>query len=658
LSVNSTGDGTRGYSATVFALQGQVPAGKNLVSPDDATLDCCVLSRWEDGSASVLVAAGNSNVGKGSSGTIGLQLGTAAAGLPPLTVSQVGLMVKAVQADFGVLGVVTLSDFGKPDRIWWANAQVICARYRLRAPNHATLEAVVDIHAYAGGSAFVEVVIENALVDSTLLQPIKPADASYSGTIAVNGNAIGSASSTGSADATHTAFRAWYACTWVGGNPGLYVSQTAADLQKHPLLFKCDQPASDLSGYAADTYTPWATGRHRGQGMGGPGDHPSIGPLTLWDAAFLQSASPAAANAVEANALCALSFNVCYRDTTTGLVPDASQLVYQSQQAYWPKTTNAGDVALWEVAHHPGVGLMAFAARPSPVHLETAQRIASCNATWSAGGDGSANLYMASATGLADGTGVFGYYYQPRGRAWCLRSLVHATFLSPDGSNWRTGGKYWINLNRIYWDQWRTKQPASALSLPWAVGPNHLDNLPQNQWPWPAWQTHFGIPEWHKAASAQLLSGTQQTALESLANWVAEYPVRWINEQPNGGWRYIPYQQLIPADANGQVPTTWGAVMAQIVTAPPPTVAGGWNMTTGNSTEYANFFGEGLAGGGSSNGYYYCSVYWAALVAAVERGIPGSAQAWATSQANLIGLEIWRKGFAGNPRFGSVPRNV
>jgi hypothetical protein len=417
-----------------------------------------------------------------------------------------------------------------------------------------------------------------------------------------------------------------------------------------------DQAAGDVSGYASDIYLPWGAGRHRGQAMGGAGDHPSIGPLTLWDAQFLQSGSPDAAHAVEVNALSVLSFNVSYREATTGLVPDAAQLVYQSQQAYWPKTVNAGDLRQWEVAHHPAVGLMAFAARPAPVHLETAQRIASWNATWGAGGEGSPNLYMASGTGLSDGTGVFGYYYQPRGRAWCLRSLVHATFLSPDSSSWRAGGRYWLNLNRVYADQWRGKQAALALSLPWAVGPNHLDNLPQNHWPWPSWQTHFLIPELHKAAAAKLLTGTQQLALESLADWVAEFPVRWVNEQPDGGWRYHPYEQLIPADAKGLVPTSWGAVMAQLVTTPPPSVDGSWFMTNSSSTAYANFFGEGVAGGGV--GYYYVSVYWAALVAAVERNIPGAAQAWTTVNSKVTNLMTWRTGFSNNPRFGASPRIV
>ncbi len=654
LSVHSSADGSRNYASSVFPLEGQVPAGQTLVSPDDATAVCSVLSHWNDGSAAVMVVAGTTAAAKGETAVVRLQLGTPVTALPVLTAASVGKSVNAVKVDFGVLGVAQLTDFSSPERIWWANAKVICARYRLRAPGHSTLEALVDIHAYAGGRALVEIVVENARMVTAA--PVKPADAAYDGVAYVNGVAAGSARSSEAPEGTHTAFRAWYASAWVGGDPGLFTTQLHTDLQKHPVLFRVDQPGGDMSEYAADTYVPWTAARMRAVYMGGAGDHPEIGPITLWDAHFLQSGSPLAARAVETNALAVLSYNVSYRDTNTGLVPDAAQLVGYDQQSNWPKTTNPTDLRTWEVAHHPAAGLLAFACRPSPIYIEVAQRIVVWNSTWSAGGMGSPNMSYWTDTGITDSTGVYGYFYQPRGRAWCLRSLVHATFLSPDGS-WREGGKRWLNLNRIYWQAWMKKQPAIALGVPWAVGPNNLDGLPANNWQWPSWQTHFLIPELHKAAAVKLLQGVEQTALETVADWVASFPVRWVNEQPNGGWRYIPYQQLFPTDSSGKLPTNWADCMAKLVSAPPPSVAGTWFMRDGDSADYVHFFGEGVAGGGST-GYYYISAWWAAFAAAVERGIPGSEAAWNTVNANLTNLETWRKGFGANPRFGAAPRRV
>ena len=88
--------------------------------------------------------------------------------------------------------------------------------------------------------------------------------------------------------------------------------------------------------------------------------------------------------------------------------------------------------------------------------------------------------------------------------------------------------------------------------------------------------------ELHKIATAQLLTGTDQTALTSLSDWCALQPVRWINEQSNGGWRYIPY-----ATAMGRNATTmnslpdWGQQMTWWHDDSPAGTSGPW-MSTGD----------------------------------------------------------------------------
>lgn len=658
INVTSSAAGTRSYTATLYPLEGQVPANQLISSPDDATLASSVLSRWNDGSAAVMVVAGTSSAAAGTTQTLRLRLGSVTKIRPNLTTVRVQQLVQSVKVDFGSLGSAELNDFSAPERLWWSNPMVVCARYRLRAPGHATLEALVDIQAFASGSrALVEVVVENARMDSS--NPAKPADANYIGVVSVNGAVVGNTRSSDAPEGTHSAFRAWYASTWVGGDPGLFAMQQHTDLQQHPLLYRMDQPGGDLSGYAGDAYAPWTAARLRPAYMGGAGDDPGIGPLPLWDAQLLQTGSPLAARAVQACALAVLSYNVGYRDSRTGLVPDASQVVAANQQGGWPKTVNDAQLRCWEVAHHPAAGLMAFASRPSPIFIEVAQRIVVWNATWSGGPVGSANTYKWSGTGLSDSTGVYGYWYQTRGRAWCLRSLTHATFLSPDGA-WRDGGKRWLNMNRIYNEEWMRKPAALALGLCWAMGPDEMDETvgrPARNYTFPTWQNHFTIPEWHKAASAKLLQGSDQQALEQFTDWLVALPVRWVNEQPNGAWRFIPYQVLLACDATGKLAPTWAENMARILTTEPASVAGTWEMANVPSPEYSEYFGEGLAGGGS-NGYYYVSVWWAALVAAVERGVPGAAQAWQTVQSKVTNLDTWRRGFGSNPRFGAAPRVI
>jgi hypothetical protein len=103
---------------------------------------------------------------------------------------------------------------------------------------------------------------------------------------------------------------------------------------------------------------------------------------------------------------------------------------------------------------------------PSPVYIELAEKIASWNATWSAGTENTSGI---PGGWTADKTGVFGYWYQLRGRAWGLRSLAHATFLAPEGSAWKSGVQSWIDANRQYLEGWYAS--GSMLNVMWDGSP-------------------------------------------------------------------------------------------------------------------------------------------------------------------------------------------
>jgi hypothetical protein len=84
----------------------------------------------------------------------------------------------------------------------------------------------------------------------------------------------------------------------------------------------------------------------------------------------------------------------------------------------------------------------------------------------------------------------------------------------------------------------------------------------------------------------------------------------------------------------------------------PPAVSGNWYDGTGGERTYAAIGVETVSGGS------YVSQFWATLVAAVERGIPGSKTAWDTVQANVTNLASWRHGYIDDPRWGPYPRNI
>ena len=680
LSVRSVSAGQFPYAATgPCPTQGQLPRGAVFISPDDEALQTSVLSTHGDGSAAVVVVAGRIEVAASADRFIRLQVGAGPAShptahnrnqstAPPLTAAAVSTALQSVRVDFGPeYGRIDLNRFDAPERVWWANANTVCARYRAAAPRAGAtaLEAVVDVHAFADGRALVEVVVENAKLacpapgstpPTRYEAPLpKPAPASYAkAVVQVNGRTAATVDGNAAPEGHHPFGRAWYASAWVGGDPGLRVTQHHTDLQRHPLFFRCDQPGADMALYADDHYTPWSTGRHRATGMGGGGDHASIGPLPQWEARFLQTGDWRAARAVEASALALLGYNINVRDSGTGLVPAASQLVKRTQTSSERNFPGDGADAMgWELAHQPAAGLMAFACRPSPVFIEQAQKIAVWNATRH--GQSTITTGWAGAAVLADNTtGVLGFGgHQVRGFAWGLRNLVQATFLSPDGSDWKAGGRYWVERNRVYLDAWRTS-PRAKLNTVWESG---VDGDLHNHAPKRAgfataiWMQHYLVTELHKTASLRLLAGNAQHALEVTADWIAAQPVRWINEQTEGGWRCVPYQTAFGRSATtiDSLPD-WGQQMAWATDhAAPPGRVGPWVNVEGRSY-------DGPVDGHA--GAYFPSYLWAALVAAVERDLPGASTAWQTVQRDLDGLGGWRRGFAGEPRWGAAPRKL
>ena len=629
--------GTLPFVGTVLPLPGQVPNGITLVSPDDGGLAASVVSRWPDGSASVVVLAGVSPFSANETRSLRLQA-QAVPATTALGAARVAQLLASVAVEMGALGRAELIDFSRPERLWWANAHTICARYRLTLPGGARLEAVIDVQAFSSAHALVEVVIENGSMNSAA--PAKPSGVAYNAQVLVNGNAIGSGDTAAAPEAQHAAFRAWYAAGWVGGDPGTRCTQAHADLQAHPLLFKCDRAGGDMAAYANDAYVPFGAGRQRGAGMGAGGDHPSIGPLPLWEARFLQTGDARAARAVEASALSVLGYNVNYRDSTTGLVPTFEQLAGRSMQSNWPVTYGPNDRMSWEVAHHPAAGLMAFVARPSPVYIEIAQKVAVWNGTWSTYG------------GTA--TGVFGRPYQGRGRAWCMRSLGHAILLTPGDLPWRAAALSSLTANVTYLDGWRNDAKA-RLNASWgetaAIAQDSAPNRPGFQEP--LWFHHYLTTELHKLAAARLLGGTQQAALDTLADWCALQPVRWVNEQGNGAWRYVPYMYTLGRDAATiDSMADYGQQSAWAHSDAPAAASGTWmSFPDYKADTFAQYTANPTAGA------YYPSYLWAALVAAVERRVPGAATAWAAVNANLVNLSSWRDGFASDPRWGAVPRS-
>ncbi len=665
---SGTVTGALPYTATLLPMAGDIPPGQVIVSDDDSSMAASVINTHADGSAAVVVVAGQTTVTANNSISLALRCtAQPAASATPLTAARVAALVSNVTVNFaGNYGSATLTNFSNPERVWWVNSRVICARYRLAAPTpgNTALEAVIDIHAYASphDRALVEMTIENGRIDALLSSSaIKPGDARYSGaTVSVNGTAVVTVNSADNPRATHQAFRSWHARTWVGGDPMLRATQAHEDLQRHALFWHCDQPSTaDLSAYANDSYKPWGTGRHRAFGMGGGGVDETIGPLPLWEAQALQSGDWRAWNAVEQNALAVLSFNINYRDTT-GLVPNAARMpakCQQSSKANWPVTTASDAWATFEGAHQPAAGLMAFVARPSPVFIELAQKIA----VWSGTSDSTndrLSMFNGLSVGLTDLTG-FPANGQTRSYAWGLRQLTHALFLSPNGSAWREGGKTWLGRAARF-GLAIMQSPKANLNLMWSGAPAEYIDHDNNTVPGYQLSTfmhHYAVGEVHKAASARLLTDTtEQAFLSDFADWMAASAARWINELPNGSWRFASYDfSYLRADLSTYA--TYAQARANDVSGSgPSSTTGPWLAPTFQEPSTWTQWNAVAPVNTAGTGY---EVYlWYSLVAAVERRVPGASTAWTTVNDGITNLSTWRQGFGTNPRWGAYPRNL
>jgi hypothetical protein len=628
-----------------------------------------VLSSYADGSAQVMVVAGETAVTNAVTKAIRLRPGSPSG--TALTAARIDAIVSDIVVNFGG-GDQTISDFSTPLRTWWANSATICCRYVLNC-GLGTMRAIIDIHAFKAGvsdRAFVEVVIENAEVDSA--SPSAPAPQAYTGaTVKVNGATIATQNdptpgtylgNTTYAAGTHEAFRAWYCSTWVGLDPGIEVTHDTASMQAHPIFYRPARASSvNLQAtYENDAYEPWSYERQRGANMGAPGDGDgSIGYLPLWDAQYLQSGSKFARRAVIANALAALSYTINYRDATTKLVPTPNQVGSKIRSDNsWPHLDN--NYPSWKTSHSPNVGLMAFLCRPSPCFIEIAQKASIWNTTWFTGDH------------------TFDFWFQTRGRAWGLRAQAHAMFLTPttvhaDVTAWRTQNATAFAASIAKLDVYRTTTtPPNPLGVIYDYDPNDCYDQSSNAlggFQQALWQSYFLTGTLHMIASAKVLTGADQVALDAFVDWAMQSQVRYINEQAHGGWRFIRHMTTIGtndwwnnnADHTGPDPgqlADWNTMINYWMNAgTPPAESGPWLMHPDGlprSWQDAGVKTDSVAWTQEN----YVVNFWSSLALAVERDVPGAAAAWSRIVAGLgSNLGSWLDGFAAMPIGGHYPRN-
>jgi len=685
-------------------MEGAVPAGTNLASTEDPSLRGSILNTWPDGSARNIVVAGN-KTGITANSSVTLTLHPAVVADTPLALSDItALFSTGISVDFGV-GVQNLNTWTSPDRIWWKNGRLICARYRL-ACGLGVLEAVIDVHSFGGGNGVVEVVVENAKLTSSNAVATKPVGQAYTNaTVSVNGIVIATVSDppagmlyqgqTLYAVGTHSPFRAWYCSAEIRAGVvfipttaqekaswfGIETTHEIAAMQAHPIFYKVVRPIGfdpatfNVGPYQAvtqpfgnDAYQPWYYGRLVGYNMGQGGDPANaIGLYTMWDASYLQSGHKACRRAVIANTLVALHYGINYRESTTNLVPTFAHAGSKTRNApySWPETS---EEPRWEAAHQPNVGVMAFLCRPSPCFIEIAQKAANWSGTYS------------------DPIAIPQAAYQTRGIAWNLKTMGMALFLTPTTTD-DTNVNAWADAVIPTWaytlDYITQRKDHATQKLSYCLNGyvgkwldfRRLDIGFQQS----TWEHIFLTTAITRLAPCKLF-GSQQTRTDAIADWSCEHTVRYVNESVAGEWRFYGYRTTLGVNNYDEITNngywgsgvyegpdpgsfpTYGENFAWFFTEPPPAEVGGLTVPKDVDGLSTRLYSDSTVQTRATAGLDYTEHHWMGICCAAERNIAGAQQMWDRVMAGLVGthtgnLAVWLDGFENDARKGFWPRN-
>ena len=678
-----------------------MPAGSSIVSPDDPTLRASILSAWPDGSAQVAVVAGTTSAASGASKSIRLQAGASSgSALTPADI-QSRFSAGGIQVDFGG-GVQALTDFNKPDWIWWANPQVICARYRLPCGLGA-LEAAIDVHALAGGRAFVEVVIENGKTNCDAATVTAPILQKYTGaTVAVNGTTIATVSSPTAGMLIprcrrgaytyeqsydgHEAGRAWYCSAWVsngvataeGGasDPQIEVTHDTTYLSKVPFFFgRAVESAENLQTkytQSYDAYEPWAVCRLRLPGIATAGDDQELAAYSMTQSDYIVSGNKYVRRAVLESTKAALTTHISYRHTTDGKVPTPAQSNGKTAWTApytWPRSPNTAPTFPDNASHIPSLGVVAFLCRPSPFIIELVQKFATFRAT----------NYGPGMTPTTYGSHNF---EQPRSRAWMLRAYAQPILLTPDSDATRKDGyRGWLYNSIVLnqqgltqlWNPYNVYMGATVANggdvYDAAVNNPPMPNI-QQSW----FMINFNGIASHQVASMKPLRGADQALLEAHADGFARAHVKWLMDATGYEWRTIPYVFTVGIPLGGGV--QWSSIdpgdgnLATKLKADhagtPYTTPGAWKVDPVGNQSFDVIPDSNSAVGNATmniNEPTYGAQFFAALVAAVERDVPNAAAAWTKvygtngSDGGISNLMTWRNGMGYVPHWNYWPRN-
>ncbi len=452
LTLFAASSGIYPWTAGHAFAAGDVPEGGTL-----GGLQLDVKSRWPDGSAKIALVSGVATLAS-TSATVPIDIGTAATGS---TITTADLKATGIAAVFGtdVYGNATwASDSADWDApfITWATGPVMSSWiYRKAIGSDAHLTAWMEVRMWSTGAVEVLPWIENGYLGVSSPTE-KPGNYSFSlgGTTRFISTSL----------PVHHHTRAPLIS---GGTLSYWLGTDKTTTPKHSrgylyatglvqtYMSTVERDFGSISGGGKGVsaqFTPYeafgSTVTIHSTVMGQGGGHPSIGVQPAWEAIALVSSDALGVTQCWRESFRMGQWQIHYRDEATNRpirfsqrsdyqlrVGEADTLVnvYDRQDAGLTQTpaivgtNNAGTTGKFQRSHQPAAPLMAYLTSGRFWFMEECQHIAAVN-------------YLATAEQRVSGMmhcepSIVPSLQQMRGAAWCMRNLVIAACVTPDGDS-------------------------------------------------------------------------------------------------------------------------------------------------------------------------------------------------------------------------------
>lgn len=498
----------------------------------------------------------------------------------------------------------------------------------------------------AYGPAPVTRVRVDVIVENDWAYAPDPQGIAYDATINVGGKTVYSIN-----NLTHYRQARWHKVFWWGDADPVYAQQDSGYLQATMAVPRYqDVPPSDAFLASRRQSCDPMQNCDQTSRMGNVGAQPAIGPLPQWASAYVVDPDYRAFNWMLANSDALGSYNVHYRDQSTGqpvsVITHPCTTLYTSlyrQLAHCPVapfaddsfpacTTQCTSPLAPSEAHHPAPAYVAYMVTGDWYYLSELKDWAD----WVVFKQNP--LYRNFAAGLIDQT-------QLRGQAWALRTLGDAAYILPDNDPLKAYFNQIVANNIAWYNQNYTDNPgANALHIITNGGAVGYANGKAVWTGTPIWQQSMFV--W----SVGNLNDLGFAGANRLLAWLAPFQVGLMTD-PGFCWIVATKYQLQVRDTQK---SAFYTTLQQVYQKNFPTLQGlecaSPAMAAAVSTKTVTYKAGQMIGYPSSP-TGYPAMFQIGLAASAGSAVPYAKDAW-----ELFSLRTTLPDYSSQPQWAVIPR--